>query len=149
MRLAQDRPMFSPLRRVSPRIEMETLCWEIVDDRESSALVVDLSAAGARLERPYTGGRLVREIPLQLELPGVDEVLWARGTIMFDQLVPAKNSGPFGLVRRTGVHMAVPAGRDRRLLREYVYDTERARRVANDEEDPTRLMMLASCYHCG
>ena len=148
-RLEQDLQMLSPLRRVSPRIEMETLCWEIVDDRESSALVVDLSPAGARLERPYTGGRLVREVPLQLELPGIDEVLWARGTIVFDQVVPAKNSGPFGLKRRTGFHIAVAAGRDLRLLRDYVYDTDRARRAANDEDHPTRFMMSASCYHCG
>lgn len=147
-RLEQDRHMLSPLRRVSPRIEMETLCWEIVDDRESSALVVDLSTAGARLERPYTGGRLVREVPLQLELPGIDEVLWARGTIVFDQVVPAK-SGPFGLLRRTGFHIAVAAGRDLRLLRDYVYDIDRARRAANDEDHPNGLMMLASCYHCG
>lgn len=128
---------------------METLCWEVVDERESSALVVDLSTAGARLERPFTGGRLVHEVPLQLELPGIDEVLWARGTIMFDHVVPAKNAGPFGLLRRTGFHIAVAAGRDRRLLREYVYDTDRARRAANDEENPHHMMMLASCYHCG
>jgi len=128
---------------------MEALCWEIIDDRESSAMVVDLSTEGARIERPYTGGRLVREIPLQLELPDMDEVMWARGTIVFDHLVPAKNSGPFGLVRRTGFHIEMAAARDLRLLRDYVYDTDRVRRAANDDHWGDDRMMFASCYHNG
>lgn len=120
-----------------------------MDDRESSAIIVDLSTDGARLERPYTGGRLVREVPLQLELPGIDEVMWARGSIVFDQVVPAKNSGPFGLKRRTGFHIAVAAGRDMRLLREYVYDIDHDRRIANEDNRNDELMMFASCYNCG
>lgn len=141
--------MASSWRRDSPRIAMEALCWEIIDDRESSAMVVDLSTAGARIERPYTGGRLLREIPLQLELPDIDEVLWARGTIVFDHVVPAKNSGPYGLVRRTGFHIAMAARRELRLLRDYVYDVDHVRRAANDDYRENDRVLFASCYQRG
>jgi hypothetical protein len=117
------------IRRVSPRIETEALCWEMIDDRENSAIVVDLSSEGARVERPYHGGRLLREVPLQLEVPGLDEVMWARGDVMFDTLVPSKSllAGPFGLVRRTGYRIAMAAQRDLRLLKDYVYEITRQR----------------------
>jgi hypothetical protein len=125
-------------RRTSPRIDVEALCWEVVGDREISSLVVDLSSAGARLERPYTGGRIEREVPLQLEVPGIDEVMWARGDVVFDQLVPVQtNGGPFGLLRRTGYRIAIAASRDLRLLRDYVYAMYRP-----CEES----LMVASCY---
>ena len=120
---------------------MEALCWEIVGERESSALVVDLSSEGARVERPFLGGRIVREVPLQLEVPGIDEVMWARGDVVFDQLVPAKGAGPYGLVRRTGYHIAIAAARDRRLIRDYIAEMHRTQRAANDE-----ALMFASCY---
>ena len=36
------------IRRVSPRIELEALCWEVVGNREQSALCVDISSEGVR-----------------------------------------------------------------------------------------------------
>lgn len=150
-------------RRGSPRIGIEAICWELVGERELSSLVVDLSSEGARLERPYIpagfrnepielgpAGRstyvappprpreLERVVPLQLEIPEIDEVMWARGDIVFDELVPVKaNGGPFGLVRRTGYHIALAATRDMRLLRDYVHDMHAkivaANVAANDE----------------
>jgi hypothetical protein len=127
-------------RRSSPRIDVEALCWEMVGDREISSLVVDLSSDGARLERPFTGGRIEREVPLQLEVPGIDEVMWARADVVFDQLVPAIAAGPFGLLRRTGYRIAIAATRDLRLLRDFVYAMYRP---AEDS------LLLASCYHRG
>ena len=130
------------LRRVSPRIDVEALCWETIGDRETSALLVDVSTQGARVERPYIGGRIEVEVPLQIEVPGIDEVMWARGDVVFDELVPAKTrGGPFGLIRRTGYRIALAAARDLRLLRDYVYDTYYARRAV--EDDP---LAFASCY---
>jgi hypothetical protein len=147
-------------RRSSPRIGIEALCWEVIGERERSSLVVDLSSQGARLERPYlpasyvdydrvelgAAGRstwvtppprprdLERVVPLQLEIPEIDEVMWARGDIVFDELVPSKtNGGPFGLLRRTGYHIALGATRDMRLLRDYVYDMHAKLQAANDE----------------
>jgi hypothetical protein len=148
-------------RRSSPRIGIEALCWEMVGDRELSSLVVDLSSEGARLERPFlTAGRddsgpielgpagksrftrraplttrLERVVPLQLEVPGIDELMWARGDVVFDELVPVKsNGGPFGLLRRTGYHISLAASRDLRLLKEYVYEMHaKQQQAANDE----------------
>jgi hypothetical protein len=122
-------------RRVSPRIDVEALCWEIIGEKETSALAVDLSTEGLRIERPYLGGRIEREMPLQLEVPGIDEVMWAKADVVFDKVVPAKvNAGPFGLIRRTGFHIALAAARDLRMISDFVYDRyERFR--ADDEEE--------------
>ena len=104
-------------RREGPRIGIEALCWEIVDRAEVSGIAVDLSSMGVRIERPYVGGRTRREVPLQLEVPGIDEIMWARGDAVYDVVVPG---GPTGLVRRTGYHLTLAASRDLRLLKEFV-----------------------------
>ncbi len=127
-------------RRQSPRIAASALCWEVIDDRETSALVVDFSSTGARVERPYLGGRIARHVPLQLEVPGIDEVMWARADLVFDQLVPTKLlASPFGLLRRTGYRIALAAARDLRLLKEFVFERDRALQC---EE----ALLFASCY---
>ena len=121
-------------RRSSPRIGLEALCWELVADREVSSLIVDLSTDGARLERPFTGGRIEREVPLQIEIPGIDEVMWAKGDVVFDTLVPMKDKGPFGLMRRTGFHISLAAARDLRLVRDYVYSMYEPPEPENDND---------------
>src|SRR5882762_9817577 len=73
-----DNSAMSQLRRESPRIGIEALCWELIDSREVSGLAVELSSLGLRIERPYTGGPTRRCVPLQLEVPGIDEVMWAK-----------------------------------------------------------------------
>ena len=104
------------------------MCWEIVDDVERSALMVDVSMEGARIERPYVGGRIDRAVPIQLEVPGLDEVMWAKGEVVFDQVVQSRSphAGPFGLLRRTGYRIAIAAARDLRLLRDYVFEAYRS-----------------------
>lgn len=114
------------LRRESPRIDVEALCWEMIDGRQASGLAVDLSSMGLRIERPYTGGPTRREVQLEIEVPGIDEIMWARGDACFDVVVPAKAS--HGLLRRTGYRLVLAAARDLRLLREYVVETDRRRR---------------------
>ena len=118
-------------RRASPRIGVEALCWELIGDREFSSLIVDLSTDGARVERPYVGGRIEREVPLQIEVPGIDEVMWAKADVVFDQLVPDAKAGPFQLMRRTGYRIALAAARDLRLIRDYVYSL--AERESSDD----------------
>jgi hypothetical protein len=127
------------LRRESPRIDVETLCWELIDGRETSGLAVDLSANGLCLERPYAGGPTRREVPLQLEIPGIDEVMWARGDACFDVVVASRgvNGGPLGLVRRTGYRI-VAAQRDLRRLREVVTETDRARLASGASHSSSR-----------
>jgi hypothetical protein len=132
------------LRRVSPRIDVEALCWEVVGDRERSALLLDISTEGARVERPFVGGRIEHEVPLQIEVPGIDEVMWAKGEVVFDRLIEAKTSGgPFGLIRRTGYRIAIAAARDLRLLRDYVWDMHHAQRARDAE---LAELANAACY---
>ena len=117
------------LRRLGPRIGIEAMCWELVDRAEISGIAVDLSSMGVRIERPYVGGKTRREVPLQLEVPGIDEVMWARGDAVYDVVVPG---GPTGLVRRTGYHLTLAASRDLRLLKEFVHETHRAFVIDDD-----------------
>lgn len=141
------------VRRESPRIGIEALCWELVGGRELSGMAVELSPAGLRLERPYTGGPTRREVPLQLEVPGIDEVMWARADACFDHLVPATGpaGGPLGLIRRTGYRIVAAAARDLRMLRELVVETDRAsRRARLLAAAPTAIdLSLAACYQRG
>ena len=112
-------------RREGPRIDVEAMCWELVDGKERSSLAVDISPIGIRLERPYVPGPTRHTMPLQIEVPGIDEVMWARGEACFDVLVP---SATWGIVRRTGYCIAGATSRDLRMLKEYVFETHRARR---------------------
>src|SRR5437867_13324690 len=87
------------LRRISPRIDVEAMCWE--GEREISALIVDVSTQGVRLERPYLRDRTAYEAPLQFQVPGIDEVMWAKGDVVSDRLVPVRAiGGPVRLIRR-------------------------------------------------
>jgi len=129
-------------RREGPRIDVEAMCWELVDGHETTGLALDLSSTGLRIERPYVGGATRREVPLQLEVPGIDEVMWARGDACFDVLVPTRlpAGGALGLIRRTGYRIVLAAQRDLRLLKEFVVETHRARHEALLD------FTIASCY---
>jgi hypothetical protein len=127
-------------RRMAPRIGVEALCSEIIDGRERHALVADLSPEGLRLSRPYVGGPTPRLVQLELELPGMDEIIWAKGHICFDQIHPGRT----GLVRTSGVRVAAAAARDLRILRDYVIDMWRRLR---DQDD--LVLAAASCYARG
>jgi hypothetical protein len=130
-------------RREGPRIDVEAMCWELVDGHETTGLALDLSSTGLRIERPYVGGPTRREVPLQIEVPGIDEVMWARGDACFDVLVPTRSpgaGGPLGLIRRTGYRIVIAAQRDLRMLKEFVVETHRARHEAVID------FAIASCY---
>ena len=108
-------------RRLCPRIGVQTLCNEISDGVERPSFVVDLSERGVRLERPYTGGRTPTVLQLELELPGVDDVVWARGETCFDRIRQVQGR----LVRTTGIRIAAAAAHDLRLIRDFVVATRR------------------------
>jgi len=108
-------------RRRAPRVDVEAYCSELIDDAERPALVVDFAPFGLRIQRPYVSGRLPREISLELEVPEIDEVIWARAAVVFDQLRPAPRGtqgGPLGFLRTTGLRIVAAAARDLRLLRD-------------------------------
>ena len=54
-------------------------------------------------------------------------------SVVFAEVVSVKtNGGPFGLMRRTGVHISLAAGRDMRMLRDFVYEMHARQQAAND-----------------
>jgi hypothetical protein len=103
-------------RRQQPRISLESFCVEIVDGVERPVLAVDLSEGGVRISRPWFAGRTPKELQLELEIPGVDELMWARGRTCFDQVRQVNGE----LWRTTGILLAGAASRDLKLLRELV-----------------------------
>jgi len=124
------------------------MCWECVDGHETRGLAVDLSALGLRVERPYTGGPTRREVPIELEVPGIDELMWAKGDACYDVVVPASGpaGGALGLIRRTGYRIVGAARRDLRRIEELVIETDRARRRALADLAPWDELARASCY---
>lgn len=122
-------------RRLLPRVGLETLCTEIGEGVERPCFAVDVSETGIRIERPWFAGRTPRELQLELELPGVDAILWARGETCFDQVRQVRGD----LWRTTGIRLAAAAARDLRLLRDFIF----AHRSI--EEPPDRLC-FASAY---
>jgi hypothetical protein len=137
-------------RRLAPRIDVETFCSEVVGPRDHPGMVIDLSAEGARFERPYAGGPTPREIVLEMEVPEVDEVIWVRGEVCFDQIrqAPAGLGGSLGLIRTTGLRLVTAAARDLRMLRDCVFELYRTRH-RSDVEDPSHALIDAACYARG
>ncbi len=127
-------------RRYGPRIPIESLCTELHGGGFRHALVVDLSEDGLRIERPI-GGPRTRQLQLELEIPGVDEIGWAAAEVCFDEVRRAA-IGP-GIVRTSGLRLVSAAQRHRRILREYVHDTWRELRR---EADIGSYLLGASCY---
>jgi hypothetical protein len=121
-------------RRLAPRVRLDGLCGVVSKDELSHAVLLDLSALGVRIERLFDPALASRFVQLELELPGTDEIVWARGEVTFAQLTPMGGSHPDGQPRlrcRAGLRIDRVALRDRRLLRDFVIETRRARRVAS------------------
>ena len=106
-------------RRTVPRSQVAATCWEVIAGQERSGVVVDLSWEGVRLERPFVGGITAEHAQLEIDVPGLDEVIWAKAGACFDEVVAAPvgslTGGPLGLVRRTGYRLLTAAARDLRL----------------------------------
>ncbi|HZS41998.1 MAG TPA: PilZ domain-containing protein [Polyangia bacterium] len=115
-------------QREQVRIPVETLCSELVGEREHYGLIVDFAESGLKLQRPLRGrpkdcdGRIIQ---LEFEMPDVDEIVWAKGEVCFDQLWR-------GSLRTTGVRLVAAATRHLRMLRDYVIARDEARRRDED-----------------
>jgi PilZ domain len=116
-------------RRGGLRVDAEGLCTEITESAEQLGLLVDVSESGLRLERPYQPMMRTRERVVQIELehPGVDELLWVKGVIRYDKLEQSAGR----VVRTSGIEIVAAAGRHLRLLRDYVGEL-RTRLVPED-----------------
>ncbi len=127
---------FLDARRHAPRISVDGLCGVVTTrDELHPAAMVDLSSLGLRIELPFDPATARRTLQLEIELPEVDEIMWARGLVTFAQLTPMGGHHPDGQPRlwcRAGVRIEIAARRDRHLLHEYVVETRRLRMGAAD-----------------
>ena len=92
--------------------------------------MLDLSELGLRLERVFDPKTARPVVQLEIELPGIDEVLWARAEVSFAILTPMPGRHVDGQPRfwcRAGLRLAGVCRRERSLLRDYVVETRRAR----------------------
>ena len=74
-------------RRFGYRLPLEMFLNEYVQDRAHRAFSVNISETGMYLNKvisPIT--RASRVVGLEFELPGTNEVIWAKGEIAFDSI---------------------------------------------------------------
>lgn len=118
-------------RRLAPRIVVDGLCGVVAERDLQPASLVELSSIGLRIELPFDRTYARETLQLEIELPGADEIVWARGRVTFAHLSPMGGRHADGEPRlwcRAGIHIEAAAGRERRMLRDYVVETRRARR---------------------
>jgi hypothetical protein len=119
-------------RRLSPRIPVDGFCGVVVKDRVSPSTMLDISASGVRLERQFDPNTARPVVQLEIELPGIDEIMWARAVVTFAFLSPLPGRRPDGQPRfwcRAGLQLADVSRRERGLLRDYVSHTRAAWRA--------------------
>lgn len=106
-------------RRQAPRIPAPgAFCTEIADGHERYAIISDVSPIGLRLHRPSWGPQ-ARTVQLEFDLPGVDEMIWARGVVCFNKVWRASEGK---VLQTTGIELRGVAGRHMRLLRDYAFE---------------------------
>lgn len=130
-------------KRLDPRIPVESLCSEVIDDREHYGMLVELSPSGVRLEQPLARKRDGSIIQLEFELPDADEIIWAKGEVCFDRY---RRLDGASAVRTTGVRLVAAASRHLRMLRDWVAATVEARARAR-QDDVAGLVALASHWN--
>ncbi|MBA3462397.1 MAG: PilZ domain-containing protein [Deltaproteobacteria bacterium] len=118
------------VRRLAPRIPIEGLCGVVANDNLRHAAMLDMSTTGLRLERVFDPKSASSVVQLEIELPGVDEVVWAKGLVTFAFLSPMPGRTADGQPRfwcRAGLRLDGVCTREKRMLRDYVVETIRTR----------------------
>ncbi len=121
-------------RRRAPRISVDGFCGVVTDDDDlHHASLSNLSTLGLRLERPFDPKTARPIVQLEIELPGVDEVVWVSASVTHAHLSPMPGRGVDGQPRfwcKAGLRIANASQRELRLLRDYVVEQLVARRNA-------------------
>lgn len=122
------------VRRRAPRIAVEGFCGVASDDDLHPASLSDLSTLGLRVERPFDPKRAKPIVQLEIELPGLDEVVWASALVTRAYLTPLPGqrdaSGHPKFWCRAGLRISDTSRRERRMLQDYVVDQLVTRRLA-------------------
>ncbi len=115
--------------RFYPRVAAHGLCSVITHREVRHAEMIDLSTMGVRLERPFDPAKAVRVVQLEIELPEVDEIMWAKGHVTHAHLRPMGGCHDDGQPRlwcSAGIQIDAASMRELRMLREYVVEKRRA-----------------------
>ena len=123
------------LRRHAPRISVDGLCGVVANDELRPATLRDLSVAGLRLERPFDPKTARPVVQLEIELPGIDEIVWARAAVTFATLTPMPGRTIDGQPRfwcRAGLRIDDICRSEQRILRDYVIEALRAHGPSTD-----------------
>src|SRR5262245_45999 len=86
-------------RRRDPRIVVDGLCGVVTDDDLRHAALREISERGLRIEKVFDPATARRVVQLEIELPGVDEVVWASASVTFAHLSPLGGVRPDGQPR--------------------------------------------------
>ena len=115
--------------RFYPRVAAHGLCGVIAHGELRHAAIIDLSTMGIRLERPFDASKAARTVQLEIEVPEIDEIVWAKGHVTHAHLRPMGGIHVDGQPRlwcSAGIHIDSAALRELRMLREYVIEKRRA-----------------------
>jgi hypothetical protein len=117
-------------RRDEKRIPLYTFLTEYVQERPQRGMITNVSEHGLRVQRLLRPThRSSRVVQLEFELPGTNEVIWAKGEACFDELELAPfgptGAGPSTTIHSSGVRVVALANRHRRLMRDYVIERRR------------------------
>ena len=118
-------------RRRAPRISVDGFCGVASDEDLHHASMSNLSTLGLRLERPFDPAKARPIVQLEIELPGLDEVVWASAVVTHAYLTPMPGRRADGQPRfwcKAGLRIADASRRERQMLRDYVVDQLVARR---------------------
>ena len=108
-----------------PRISVAGFCGVAIANDLRHASLSSLSTLGLRLERPYDPATAKPVVQLEIELPGLDEVVWASATVTRAFLTPMPGRSADGQPRfwcRAGLVIGDTSRRERRMLQDYVID---------------------------
>lgn len=109
-------------RRCSERLPVGFYVEQIVSDDPHRCFTTDLSTVGIYMERLV--GPLRRSsnlVQLEIPLPHTRDAIWARGEVVYDRFD--------ALFHGTAVRFTGMARPHRRLLREWLHETDRAQRM--------------------
>lgn len=121
------------VRRRAPRISVDAFCGVAVANDLHHASLSNLSTLGFQVERPFDPATARPIVQLEIELPGVDEIVRVSAKVTRAFLTPmpgrtADNQPRFWC--RAGLVLGDTSRRDQVMLRDYVIDQLIARRAA-------------------
>jgi hypothetical protein len=102
---------------------VDGFCGVVSDHDVRHATMQDLSEHGLRLERPFDPATARKVVQLEIDLPGLDEVVWASGVVTFASLTPMGGRTVDGQPRfwcRAGLRLDGISRREQSMLRDYV-----------------------------